>query len=122
MHVVLLKVRDPNPWNPANITVCSWRFRVWSILLRDRALTWATGPGNLAKIIDFLDLGDVVPSIEPWLRGRKWPGSHADTRAQEAVEQYREHEQGEGHVQPIAFDGESYDGEGYARDGGGNEE
>ena len=50
------------------------------------------------------------------------PGSCADTRPQEAVEQYREHEQGEGHVQPIAFDGESYDGEGYARDGGGNEE
>src|SRR6202171_86852 len=50
------------------------------------------------------------------------PGSHADTGPQEAVEQYREHEQCEGHVQPIAFDGESYDGEGYACYGGGNEE
>ena len=48
--------------------------------------------------------------------------SHANTRAQEAVEQYREHDQREGHVQAIAFDGESYDGEGYAGDGGGNEE
>ena len=50
------------------------------------------------------------------------PGSHADTGPQEAVEQYREHEQCEAHVQPIAFDGESYDGEGYAGDRGGNEE
>ena len=49
-------------------------------------------------------------------------GSCADTGPQEAVEQYREHEQCEGHVQPIAFDGESYDGEGYACYGGGNEE
>ncbi len=50
------------------------------------------------------------------------PGSYANTGAQEAVEQYREHEQGEGHVQAIAFDGESYDGEGHAGDGSGNEE
>jgi hypothetical protein len=50
------------------------------------------------------------------------PGSYADTGPQEAVEQYREHEQCEGHIQPIAFDGESYDGEGYACYGGGNEE
>src|SRR6266853_6062406 len=49
-------------------------------------------------------------------------GSHADTGTQEAVEQYRKHEQGEGHVQAIAFDGESYDGEGDAGDGSGNEE
>src|SRR6202158_2578933 len=50
------------------------------------------------------------------------PGSYADTGPQETIEQYREHEQCEGHVQPIAFDGESYDGEGYACYGGGNEE
>jgi|ERR1700686_5423327 len=47
---------------------------------------------------------------------------HANTRAQEAVEQYRKHEQCEGHVQAITFDGESYDGKGYAGDRGGNEE
>ena len=135
-----------------------------------RALSWAAGPGNLAKMRELLDLGDAVPSIEPsmpyarsihrlcigpimrpvfvknrdtslpWSARRAMasaetgfrglrvffiklsPGSHANTRAQEAVEQYREHEQCEGHVQPIAFDGESYDGEGYACYGGGNEE
>ena len=48
--------------------------------------------------------------------------SHADTRAQEAVEKYREHDQGEDHIQAIAFDGESYNGEGYSGDGSGNEE
>jgi hypothetical protein len=50
------------------------------------------------------------------------PGSHANTRPQEAVEQYREHEQCEGNIQAIAFDSESYDGEGYAGDGSGDEE
>jgi plasmid stabilization system protein ParE len=43
-------------------------------------------------------------------------------RAEEAVEQDGEHDQGEGHVHAIAFDSESRDGEGYAGDGGGDEE
>ena len=51
-----------------------------------------------------------------------FPCSHANARAQEAVEQYREHDQGKDHVHTIAFDGESYNGEGYSGDGSGNEE
>ena len=33
VHVGLLMARDSHPWNPANITVCSWRSKDWSILL-----------------------------------------------------------------------------------------
>jgi hypothetical protein len=89
----------------------------------DRALTRATGlePSRRLKIIELLDLGDAVPSIEPVVARYEVAELQADTRAQETVEQYREHEQGESHVQAITFDGESCDGEGDASDGGGNE-
>src|ERR1700674_2527215 len=81
---------------------------------RDTSLPWSARRAMASVDTGFRDLRVFFIKLSP--------GSHADTRAQEAVEQYREHEQGESHVQPIAFDGESYDGEGYTCYGGGNEE
>jgi hypothetical protein len=81
---------------------------------RDTSLPWSARRAMASAEIGFRGLR--VFFIE-WS-----PRSHADARPQEAVEQYREHEQCEGNIQPIAFDGESYDGEGYASDRGGNEE
>lgn len=34
-------------------------------------MSWAAGPGNLAKMRELLDLGDAVPSIEARLRGNE---------------------------------------------------
>jgi hypothetical protein len=50
------------------------------------------------------------------------PGLNAEARAQETVEQDGKHDQCKGHIQAIAFDSESGDGEGNARDWCGDEE
>jgi hypothetical protein len=49
-------------------------------------------------------------------------GLPARAGTEQAIEQHGQHDQREGHVHAIAFDGESHDGEDNAGDGSGDEE